>query len=90
MASRVPLEDAVGLVDNPECRCPCLLQLDMSESMEGDGIAALMAVSRLFAMNSSRTMWPRAGLRWQSLHSTVKSGSVGSHSPMTVKVVGSN
>ena len=37
----VRLEDAVKFAENPEPRCPCVLLLDTSASMDGERIAAL-------------------------------------------------
>jgi len=37
------LEDAVKFADNPEARCPCVLLLDISGSMQGERINALNA-----------------------------------------------
>ena len=39
----VSLKDAVEFADNPETRCPCLLLLDTSGSMNGERIEALKA-----------------------------------------------
>ncbi|MGI9176910.1 MAG: vWA domain-containing protein [Pirellulales bacterium] len=47
MTSTPPLDqipfDATGFADNPEPRCPCLLLLDVSQSMEGAPIDELNA-----------------------------------------------
>lgn len=41
MADKIPLEDAVEFAENPEPRCPCVLVLDTSASMQGEPIEAL-------------------------------------------------
>jgi len=41
MANNIPLEEAVEFAENPEPRCPCVLLLDTSGSMQGEPIAAL-------------------------------------------------
>ncbi|MCC3449930.1 MAG: VWA domain-containing protein [Microcoleus sp. PH2017_40_RAT_O_B] len=41
-------DDAVGLADNPEPRCPCILLLDVSGSMSGAPIKALNDGLRIF------------------------------------------
>ncbi|MBI4326514.1 MAG: VWA domain-containing protein [Chloroflexi bacterium] len=41
MAENIKLEEAVEFAENPEPRCPCVLLLDTSGSMQGDPIAAL-------------------------------------------------
>jgi uncharacterized protein YegL len=41
MAENIPLEDAVEFAENPEPRCPCVLVLDTSASMQGEPIEAL-------------------------------------------------
>ncbi len=38
-----PSFESVGFADNPEPRCPCLLLLDTSGSMQGEAIAQLNA-----------------------------------------------
>ncbi|HEV2474722.1 MAG TPA: VWA domain-containing protein [Chthonomonadales bacterium] len=48
MSEIVPLEEAVEFAENPEPRCPCVLLLDTSGSMEGPAIAALNEGLRLF------------------------------------------
>lgn len=42
------LEDDIEFADNPEPRCPCVLLLDISGSMNGDPIAALNAGLQTF------------------------------------------
>ena len=42
------LDDSIEFADNPEPRCPCVLLLDTSRSMEGEPIAALSAGIRTF------------------------------------------
>jgi len=41
MAQDIKLEEAVEFAENPEPRCPCVLLLDTSGSMQGEAIAAL-------------------------------------------------
>ncbi len=41
MSDTIPLEDAIEFAENPEPRCPCVLVLDTSGSMQGDPIEAL-------------------------------------------------
>ena len=41
MAEATRLEDAVEFAENPEPRCPCILLLDTSGSMQRAPIAAL-------------------------------------------------
>ena len=48
MSESQRLEDAVGLADNPEPRCPCILLLDVSGSMDGAPINALNDGLRIF------------------------------------------
>ena len=43
-----PLEASVEFADNPEARCPCVLLLDTSSSMEGEPILALNQGLRAF------------------------------------------
>jgi uncharacterized protein YegL len=43
MAQDIKLEEAVEFAENPEPRCPCVLLLDTSGSMQGDAIEALNA-----------------------------------------------
>lgn len=47
-SGEIDLLDAVEFVENQEPRCPCVLLLDTSGSMEGDPIAALNAGLRAF------------------------------------------
>ncbi len=42
------LENAIEFAENPEPRCPCILLLDTSRSMEGEPISALNAGVRTF------------------------------------------
>ncbi|HOY57645.1 MAG TPA: VWA domain-containing protein [Verrucomicrobiota bacterium] len=44
----IKLEDAVEFAENPEPRCPCVLLLDTSGSMQGEPIAALSAGLKAF------------------------------------------
>jgi len=44
----IKLEDAVECAENPEPRCPCVLLLDTSGSMQGEPIAALSAGLKAF------------------------------------------
>ena len=55
MSDQMPFID-VEFVDNPEPRCPCVLLLDTSKSMQGEAITALNDGIELFArdMNSNR------------------------------------
>jgi uncharacterized protein YegL len=48
MTTQVGLEHAIEFAENPEPRCPCVLLLDTSRSMEGEPIAALNAGVRTF------------------------------------------
>lgn len=48
MATEVQLEEAVEFAENPEPRCPCVLLLDTSGSMDGEPIAALNEGLRAF------------------------------------------
>ena len=48
MADQPKLEEAVEFSENPEPRCPCVLLLDTSGSMQGDPIAALNEGLRIF------------------------------------------
>jgi len=41
MAEQINLEEAVEFAENPEPRCPCVLLLDTSGSMQGEPVAAL-------------------------------------------------
>jgi uncharacterized protein YegL len=41
MGRHTPLEEVVEVADNPEPRCPCVLLLDTSGSMQGERLAAL-------------------------------------------------
>ncbi|MCP5515768.1 MAG: VWA domain-containing protein [Verrucomicrobiales bacterium] len=41
MAENIHLEDAIEFAENPEPRCPCVLVLDTSASMQGEAIEAL-------------------------------------------------
>ena len=47
-AKRPSLEQAVEFAENPEPRCPCVLLLDTSASMQGEPIAALNEGLRTF------------------------------------------
>jgi uncharacterized protein YegL len=51
MAQLPSLEESVEFAENPEPRCPCILLLDTSGSMQGDAIAALNAGLRQFRDN---------------------------------------
>ena len=48
------LEDAVEFAENPEPRCPCVLLLDTSGSMQGAPVAALNDGLRTFKENLTR------------------------------------
>lgn len=48
MAGNSLLDDSIEFAENPEPRCPCVLLLDTSRSMEGEPIAALSAGVRTF------------------------------------------
>ncbi|MGL4622379.1 MAG: vWA domain-containing protein, partial [Chroococcidiopsis sp.] len=48
MAEALKLEDAVEFAENPEPRCPCVLLLDTSGSMQGVAIDALNEGLRTF------------------------------------------
>ena len=41
MATQIPFGTGVEVATNPEPRCPCILLVDISESMEGQRIAEL-------------------------------------------------
>ena len=43
MSLMARLEDAVEFAENPEPRCPCVLLLDTSGSMQGDPLEAMLA-----------------------------------------------
>src|SRR4051812_39718221 len=47
MSEQIPFID-VEFVDNPEPRCPCVLLLDTSSSMQGEPITALNEGVELF------------------------------------------
>ena len=51
MADMSSLEQAVEFADNPEPRCPCVLVLDTSGSMQGPPITALNEGLRAFKMD---------------------------------------
>lgn len=48
MSDILKLEDAVEFAENPEPRCPCILLLDTSGSMQGEAIEALNDGLRVF------------------------------------------
>jgi uncharacterized protein YegL len=48
MTTQSALDDAIEFAENPEPRCPCVLLLDTSRSMEGEPIAALNEGVRTF------------------------------------------
>ena len=48
------LEDAVEFAENPEPRCPCVLLLDISGSMQGEAIKALNEGLRVFKEELNR------------------------------------
>ena len=54
MASKPNLEQAVEFAENPEPRCPCVLLLDTSGSMQGAPIAALNEGLRIFKNDLSK------------------------------------
>ncbi len=54
MSQNFSLEDAVEFAENPEPRCPCVLLLDTSGSMEGDPINALHEGLRAFKKDLMR------------------------------------
>src|ERR1041384_6736840 len=43
MSLLAKLEDAVEFAENPEPRCPCVLLLDTSGSMQGEPLDAMLA-----------------------------------------------
>jgi uncharacterized protein YegL len=51
MPDKIKLEDAIEFAENPEPRCPCVLLLDTSGSMQGEPIAALNQGLRTFKEN---------------------------------------
>ncbi len=51
MGNLPSLEEAVEFAENPEPRCPCVLLLDTSGSMQGDAIEALNAGLQQFQQN---------------------------------------
>ena len=61
MAENVNLEEAVEFAENPEPRCPCVLLLDTSGSMQGPAIDALN--SGLKAFKNDLTKDPLAARR---------------------------
>jgi uncharacterized protein YegL len=54
MASKPNLEQAVEFAENPEPRCPCVLLLDTSGSMQGAPVAALNEGLRVFKNDLSK------------------------------------
>ncbi len=48
MTTQTGLDEAIEFAENPEPRCPCVLLLDTSRSMEGEPIAALNAGVQTF------------------------------------------
>jgi len=48
MTTQAGLDETIEFAENPEPRCPCVLLLDTSRSMEGEPIAALNAGVRTF------------------------------------------
>jgi len=48
MSDRVKLEELIEFAENPEPRCPCVLLLDTSGSMQGEAINALNEGLRTF------------------------------------------
>ncbi len=54
MSEQIPFSKALALANNPEPRCPCVLVLDTSASMEGEPIAQLRNGVALLAEELSR------------------------------------
>jgi len=54
MPETLRLEDAVEFAENPEPRCPCILLLDISGSMQGERINALNEGLRTFKEELNR------------------------------------
>src|SRR5215471_3955851 len=54
MASKPSLEQSVEFAENPEPRCPCVLLLDTSGSMQGAPISALNEGLRVFKNDLSK------------------------------------
>jgi uncharacterized protein YegL len=54
MPDRPSLEQSVEFAENPEPRCPCVLLLDTSGSMQGEAIAALNEGLRVFKNDLSK------------------------------------
>lgn len=61
MSNQPNLEDSIEFAENPEPRCPCVLLLDTSGSMQGAPIAALNDGIRVFKDSLSND--PLASLR---------------------------
>jgi uncharacterized protein YegL len=74
MSESQRLEDAVGLADNPEPRCPCILLLDVSGSMFGAPINALNEGLRIFRdeLNKDGLAKKRVDIAIVTFESTVK------------------
>jgi uncharacterized protein YegL len=51
MPENIKLEDAIEFAENPEPRCPCVLLLDTSGSMDGEPLAALNLGLATFKQN---------------------------------------
>ncbi len=54
MNQPMKLEEAVEFAENPEPRCPCILLLDTSGSMQGEAIAALNEGLKSFQQNLAK------------------------------------
>ena len=54
MSTKPNLEQAVEFAENPEPRCPCVLLLDTSGSMQGAAISALNEGLRVFKNDLSK------------------------------------
>ena len=54
MSTKPNLEQSVEFAENPEPRCPCVLLLDTSGSMQGPPVAALNEGLRVFKNDLSK------------------------------------
>jgi len=71
MPETLRLEDAVEFAENPEPRCPCILLLDISGSMQGERINALNEGLRTFKEELNRDSLAINESRLQLSHLTL-------------------
>ena len=64
--------DLAEFAENPEPRCPCVLLLDTSGSMQGDPINALNQGLQAFKDDLSETRSPHVGWRLPWSRSTAR------------------